>query len=96
MVNSEEIGPRRSLSNIGSLLLSGQLLSAPFTTKLILRPVINFGANFVFKQAVRIKLVQGWEDPIAGGYSSLPGPGGARAEAERRRSADISYAVGYS
>jgi len=39
----------------------------------------------VFKQAVRIRLVQGWEDPVAGGYTSLPGPGGARAEAERRR-----------
>ena len=50
------------------------------------RPVINFGANFVFKQAVRIRLVQGWEEPVNAGYTSLPGPGGARAEAERRRS----------
>jgi hypothetical protein len=91
MVNSVEIDPKRSLSNIGSLLPSGMSSSRFFSVVeerrevADNRPVINFGANFVFKQAVRIKLVQGWEDPVAGGYSSLPGPGGARAEAERRR-----------
>jgi len=91
MENSEVTGVKRSLSNIGSLLLSGAFFFLFFSfillrgSELINRPVINFGANFVFKQAVRIKLVQGWEDPVAGGYSSLPGPGGARAEAERRR-----------
>lgn len=74
-----------SLSSTGSLLPSGKSPIPQGMYKLTRRPVINFGANFVFKQAVRIKLVQGWEDPVAGGYSSLPGPGGARAEAERRR-----------
>ncbi|KAK4685050.1 hypothetical protein P7C73_g5105, partial [Tremellales sp. Uapishka_1] len=50
------------------------------------RPYISIAANFVFKMAVRVKLVQGWEEPVnAGGYNLLPGPGGARAEAERRR-----------
>jgi hypothetical protein len=92
MVNSGVIEVKHSLSNIGSLLPSGIFSSLSIAKSFVLgwevadnRPVINFGANFVFKQAVRIKLVQGWEDPVAGGYSSLPGPGGARAEAERRR-----------
>ena len=85
MVNSEEIEVKLLLSNTGSLLPSGKLLHIERVSKLTYRPVINFGANFVFKQAVRIGLVQGWEDSAAGGYQSLPGPGGARAEAERRR-----------
>ena len=86
MVNSEETEVKHSLSNTGSLLPSGELQrTEQRMLKLTYRPVINFGANFVFKQAVRIGLVQGWEDSAAGGYQSLPGPGGARAEAERRR-----------
>ena len=60
------------------------------------RPVINFGANFVFKQAVRIGLVQGWEEPVNAGYTSLPGPGGARAEAERRRSVHTHVFIHHS
>jgi len=49
------------------------------------RPYIAKAGNFVFKLAVRVRLVQPWDEPQAAGYSSLPGPGGARAEAERRR-----------
>jgi hypothetical protein len=43
-------------------------------------------ANFVHKQAVKVGVVQAWDEPSQGGnYGMLPGPGGARAEAERRR-----------
>ncbi|ORY27895.1 eukaryotic integral membrane protein-domain-containing protein [Naematelia encephala] len=50
------------------------------------RPYIAIPAGFVFKQAVKFRLVQSWDEPMqSGGYSILPGPGGARAEAERRR-----------
>ncbi|KAI9631800.1 eukaryotic integral membrane protein-domain-containing protein [Dioszegia hungarica] len=47
------------------------------------RPYIAKAGNLVFKLAVKVKLVQAWDDPVQ--YSALPGPGGARAEAERRR-----------
>ncbi|KAK1925279.1 eukaryotic integral membrane protein-domain-containing protein [Papiliotrema laurentii] len=51
------------------------------------RPYISKAANFVYSLAVRFKVVQAWDDaPSTGGsYAMLPGPGGARAEAERRR-----------
>ncbi|OCF31254.1 hypothetical protein I317_06201 [Kwoniella heveanensis CBS 569] len=49
-----------------------------------IRPYISIAANKVFELAVKVKLVQAWEEP-SGNYSLLPGPGGARAEAERRR-----------
>lgn len=48
-----------------------------------IRPYIAKAGNFIFKLAVKIKLVQAWDEPVQ--YSALPGPGGARAEAERRR-----------
>lgn len=48
------------------------------------RPYIAIAGNHVYKVAVRVGLVQAWEEPA--GYSVLPGPGQARAEAERRRS----------
>ncbi|WVQ72928.1 hypothetical protein IAR50_002490 [Cryptococcus sp. DSM 104548] len=51
------------------------------------RPYISIAANKVFGIAVKVGLVQAWEEP-AGSYGLLPGPGGpgnARAEAERRR-----------
>ena len=48
------------------------------------RPYIAIAGNHVYKMAVRVGLVQAWEEPA--GYSVLPGPGQARAEAERRRS----------
>ncbi|WWC88860.1 uncharacterized protein L201_003775 [Kwoniella dendrophila CBS 6074] len=51
-----------------------------------IRPYIAMLGNQVFKIAVRLKLVQPWDEPVTGNsYSLLPGPGGARAEAERRR-----------
>jgi hypothetical protein len=49
------------------------------------RPYIAAAGNHVFKLAVRTKLVQPWDEPVSGSYQMLPGPGGARAEAERRR-----------
>ncbi|WVQ80619.1 hypothetical protein IAT38_002724 [Cryptococcus sp. DSM 104549] len=52
------------------------------------RPYISVAANQVFKLATRVHLVQPWDEATsgnAGAYSLLPGPGGARAEAERRR-----------
>ncbi|KAL7424326.1 hypothetical protein Q5752_000008 [Cryptotrichosporon argae] len=49
----------------------------------VIRPYIAIAANHVFRLAVRFKLVTSWDEPV-GGYS-LPGPGSARAEAERRR-----------
>ncbi|WWD18284.1 hypothetical protein CI109_102734 [Kwoniella shandongensis] len=48
------------------------------------RPYIAAAGNQVFKLAVKVKLVQQWDEPAAS-YGLLPGPGGARAEAERRR-----------
>ncbi|WVW84452.1 hypothetical protein I302_106486 [Kwoniella bestiolae CBS 10118] len=52
----------------------------------IIRPYISILGNTVFKIAVKLKLVQAWDEPInSNAYSLLPGPGGARAEAERRR-----------
>jgi hypothetical protein len=46
-------------------------------------------ANLVFALAVRFKVVESWDSTVSasGGaaYQMLPGPGGARAEAERRR-----------
>lgn len=47
------------------------------------RPYIAIAGNHVYKIAVRVGLVQAWDEPA--GYSVLPGPGQARAEAERRR-----------
>ncbi|KAK6908389.1 hypothetical protein L486_01957 [Kwoniella mangroviensis CBS 10435] len=52
----------------------------------IIRPYVAILGNTVFKVAVKLRLVQAWDAPMnAGAYSLLPGPGGARAEAERRR-----------
>lgn len=51
-----------------------------------IRPYISKAANFVHKLAIRVGLVEAWDEPSQGGsYAMLPGPGGARAEAERRR-----------
>jgi hypothetical protein len=49
------------------------------------RPYIAMAGNFVYKQAVKVGVVQAWDEPQSGNYGMLPGPGGARAEAERRR-----------
>ncbi|WWC62306.1 uncharacterized protein I303_104902 [Kwoniella dejecticola CBS 10117] len=51
----------------------------------IIRPYVAMLGNQVFKIAVKLKLVQAWDEPTAASYGLLPGPGGARAEAERRR-----------
>ncbi|RSH88201.1 uncharacterized protein EHS24_000732 [Apiotrichum porosum] len=51
----------------------------------IVRPYISIAANHVFRLAVRVGVIQSWDDTHGGNYSVLPGPGGARAEAERRR-----------
>ncbi|RXK36631.1 hypothetical protein M231_06094 [Tremella mesenterica] len=51
----------------------------------IIRPYISIAANKVFSLAVKLHLTQAWDEPSLGTYQSLPGPGGARAEAERRR-----------
>ncbi|WVR06162.1 hypothetical protein IAU60_003192 [Kwoniella sp. DSM 27419] len=48
-------------------------------------PYISAAANQVFKLCVRVGLVQAWDEQSTASYSMLPGPGGARAEAERRR-----------
>ncbi|WRT67598.1 uncharacterized protein IL334_004570 [Kwoniella shivajii] len=48
-----------------------------------IRPYIAMVGNQIFKLAVKVKLVQAWDEPS--NYALLPGPGGARAEAERRR-----------
>ncbi|KAJ9122452.1 hypothetical protein QFC22_001877 [Naganishia vaughanmartiniae] len=46
-------------------------------------------ANLVFALAVRFKVVESWDSTVSASsgaaYQMLPGPGGARAEAERRR-----------
>ncbi|CAD6571152.1 MAG: hypothetical protein TREMPRED_000180 [Tremellales sp. Tagirdzhanova-0007] len=47
------------------------------------RPYIAAAGNHVYKVCVRFGLVQAWDEPT--GYNVLPGPGQARAEAERRR-----------
>ncbi|CAK9780699.1 DUF1751-domain-containing protein [Cutaneotrichosporon oleaginosum] len=49
------------------------------------RPYIVVLANHVFRLAVKVRLVQPWDDAMGTPYTVLPGPGGARAEAERRR-----------
>lgn len=50
------------------------------------RPYIAAAGNKVFSVATKVGLVQPWDEPVGGGaYQVLPGPGGARAEAERRR-----------
>lgn len=51
------------------------------------RPYIAAAGNKVFSVATKVGLVQPWDEPVGGGssYQMLPGPGGARAEAERRR-----------
>lgn len=51
----------------------------------IARPYIVVVSNHVFRLAVKARLVQPWEDAMGAPYAVLPGPGGARAEAERRR-----------
>jgi hypothetical protein len=51
----------------------------------IIRPYILVLSNHVFRLAVRARLVQPWDDAMGTPYAVLPGPGGARAEAERRR-----------
>ncbi|KAL7417415.1 eukaryotic integral membrane protein-domain-containing protein [Mrakia frigida] len=48
------------------------------------KPIGALG-NAVFNLCVKLKLVRPWGDDASGGYALLPGPGGARAEAERRR-----------
>ncbi|KAJ9093568.1 hypothetical protein QFC19_008295 [Naganishia cerealis] len=46
-------------------------------------------ANLVFALAVRFKIVESWDSTVSASsgaaYQMLPAPGGARAEAERRR-----------
>jgi hypothetical protein len=79
---------RLSLSNTGSLLPLGQYTSpcGLYWTEVQGRPYIAAAGNVVYKQAVKVGLVQAWDEPSQGGsYGMLPGPGGARAEAERRR-----------
>ncbi|TXT13448.1 hypothetical protein VHUM_00815 [Vanrija humicola] len=49
------------------------------------RPYIAILCGHVFQLAVRFRVIQSWDDTHTGGYNVLPGPGGARAEAERRR-----------
>ena len=51
------------------------------------RPVISRVAAKVYELAVRVGVVQHWEEPaLPGPYQLVPGVGGsARAEAERRR-----------
>lgn len=49
-------------------------------------PYILALSNQVFILAVKARLVQPWDEAVGTSYSVLPGPGGARAEAERRRS----------
>ena len=80
---------RPSPSSTGSPLLFGmsQLAVGRSSSPADGRPYISKAANFVHKLAVRAKLVPQWDEPSTGGgsYAMLPGPGGARAEAERRR-----------
>lgn len=63
-------------------------LIADVDRRYLCRPYIAAAGNFVFKLCVRLGLVRAWgsdEFSSGGAYSLLPGPGGARAEAERRR-----------
>ncbi len=73
-----DISKKNSLFYLSSFLSSWE----PTTSK---RPYVSILANTVFKLAVRFKLVQSWDEQSTGSYAMLPGPGGSRAEAERRR-----------
>lgn len=77
-------GARHLPSNIGSLPSFGKSLEWDDTH--VNSPYIAMVCDQVFRAAVKIGLVQPWDEVVGGPYSALlPGPGGARAEAERRR-----------
>lgn len=76
-----------SLSQV-SVCASTRLTSKPSHHPLsCYRKYIAAAGNAIFNLCVKLQLVRPWGDEYAAGgaYSLLPGPGGARAEAERRR-----------
>lgn len=71
------------------VLVSNRLLASNSSPPPDNRGPLGKVANLVFALAVRFKVVESWDNTVSAtsgaAYQMLPGPGGARAEAERRR-----------
>ena len=80
--------PVQSVSTFAGLAEPSFSSLTPTCFLTIYRKYIAAAGNAVFKLCVQLGLVRPWgsdEFSSGGAYSLLPGPGGARAEAERRR-----------